>query len=152
MKIENVKSNIKNAYIRTGLYHWLGNKYFALPTLPMDGGDLAKQKFLENNIKIVNFKDYKKFRCYVIVTSWVGDPVIEFKVKLTKLQEAYLKKELWTKLSETINDEESRWVSWGTSIDPLSKLSWIGGWSDNAEKLAKRVLLKKRLKCKKSIK
>jgi hypothetical protein len=139
MKTENIKRNIENVYIHKGLFHWLGCKYPEFPKLPMEEGDDAKYKFLEDNVKIVNFTDRKKFRCYVIATSFVGDPVIEFKVKLSNKQRRALTVNVWSETS-TINDEESRWVTWGTSIDPLSKLDIYPIWTDDAEKLAKKIL------------
>jgi hypothetical protein len=132
MKQENIIYNIMNAYTIKGLYFWSDN-------FPLKSGDVAKRDFINNHVNIVGLVDRPKFRAYVIATDWVGDPVIEFKMMLTKNQKAKMKKEFYNEVS-TINDEKSRWVTWGTSIDPLTKLGIFEAWAKQATKLAEKII------------
>lgn len=96
-------------------------------------------------IELIGLVENDDFRTYSLLTPWMLDMIIEFRVDLDDIQIKRLK-EAGASVVSPLTDEKSKWVIAGTSLvgDNSRDTLLIRGkiWADDVYVLASRILFK----------
>ena len=96
-------------------------------------------------IELIGLMEEEEFRIYSLLTPWVLDMIMEFKIDLDDVQIKRLK-EAGASMVSPLTNEKSRWVMAGTSLvnqHPRDALIRMGkNWAENTYFFANRIIFK----------